>query len=192
LAWVGVTLLAVSAPVAWSLSHPPPPVPEVINLHWVPGKVTVVEISDFECFYCRRNHALLSQFVQEKGAEIAFVRLVKPLHSGGNGQLAAKTYWFAAAKGKAEEMADALFSASDLTSEGCENLVRTMGLDPTEYRVYMAAPETGRKVSESTAELEWVQGLPTIWVQDRMLLGEQTRESLEMTYKRASNQRVRW
>ena len=150
LAWVSVALAGVSVPEAWNMLRPPPPVPAAIKMHWSSGKITVVEITDFECVYCRRTHALLSQFVKEKGDEIKFVRLVKPLHNGVKGQLATRTYWFAAARGKADEMADALFSASDLTAEGCANLVQTMGLDLTEYRAVSGC--SGRRSPRPTEQ----------------------------------------
>jgi hypothetical protein len=225
LAWVGVTLAGVSAPVAWSMLHPPPEtlavpeplvplapptppapagmvssgvvasapvarsmrhpsphVPEAIKMHWTAGKITVVEITDFECIHCRRTHAVLSGFVKDKGDAIEFVRLVRPLRRHVNGKRAARTYSFAAERGKAEEMADALFSASDLGREGCERLVQSIDLDLRDYRVFL---KRGYKMDRQPVDLSWVRALPTIWIQDRMLVGHQTRDALETAFKRA-------
>ncbi len=186
LAWVIVAILGVIAPVTWSTVHPPPPVPQVVKTHWCSGKITIVKVTDFTCIHCRRTHVALSEFRKQRGDEVKFVRLVKPLRRHVHSEQAARTYRFAAAKGKADEMADALFSASDLTDQGCENLTLAIGLDLTEYRVFLASPETDRTMIELKAEFEWAHSLPIICVQERLLNGEQSRQALERAYQRAS------
>jgi uncharacterized membrane protein/predicted DsbA family dithiol-disulfide isomerase len=184
-AWVIVAFLIAGAPLAWRMVSPSPPVPAIVRQQRRPERISVVEVTAFECVHCRRTHAPLAALLKTKGDEIHFVRLVKPLPGHGGGA-AARAYWFAAARGKAEPMADLLFNCSDLGPAGCEKLVLQLGLDLTDFRAFLADPATARQIEEMTAALTEVRALPTIWIDNRPLVGGQTKESLEAAYQRAS------
>ncbi len=189
LLWVGLALVAGGAPLAWSMLQPPPAVPAIVRAQWRSDRITVVEVTAFECLHCRRTHAPLSALLQEKGEQVHFVRLVKPLPGHVNGRWATRAYWFAAARGKAEPMADALFAAPDLGPGGCEKLVLALGLGLAEYRAFLADADTDRQIDEATAALQNVRALPTIWIDNRALVGGQTSQSLEAAYQRARQHR---
>jgi predicted DsbA family dithiol-disulfide isomerase/uncharacterized membrane protein len=185
--WVGLALAAVGVPVAWSWLQPAPPAPQEVKALWMPGKITLVLVTDFECPACRQIHPALTALLQEHGEKVHLVRLVLPLPQNPNARHAARAYWCAAEEGKGDAMAEALFNASDLSAAGCEQLAAHLGLDLAKYRQRVAEPATDEKIDTATT---WVlqtsaQALPILWVQDQVLVGAQTSESLQAALDRA-------
>jgi uncharacterized membrane protein len=156
-----------------------PPPPQVIAL-WVPGKVNVVEVADFECPHCRRMHAVVSRFVDEEGDHVHFVRLTAPMPAHPQARAASRAYLCGAAQGRDDEMAEALFRAPDLGPEACERIAAALKLSLPEYRTCAADPATDARLD---ADLAWVKaatprGLPVVWVQGRKLQGVQPIKAL--------------
>src|SRR5262249_47559323 len=76
----GLALLAVLAPLGWSRFKVPTPVPTMVSTLYRPGKINVVEFSDFECPFCRRLHEqTLKPLLAEYGDRVNFVRMQYPL-----------------------------------------------------------------------------------------------------------------
>jgi uncharacterized membrane protein/predicted DsbA family dithiol-disulfide isomerase len=148
--------------------------PPQISANWVADKVTIVEITDFQCPHCRRMHRLVSSFLRAEKDRIHFVRIVAPIsNKHPQARDAARAYLSAQALGKGEEMAEKLFAADDLTPAACARMAASLGLSPGEYQAGVAAPETDRALDENLA---WVvpacpRGLPCLWVQDQRLSG---------------------
>jgi hypothetical protein len=156
------------------------PVPPEVAALWVPGKVNVVEVADFECPHCRRMHAVVRQFLAEEGDRVHFVRLTAPLPAHGQARPASRAFLCGGEQGKGDEMAEALFLAPDLAPQECERVATALGLSLPAFRACVAAPATDERLD---AEVAWVraacpQGLPVVWVQDRMFFGVQPVESL--------------
>jgi protein-disulfide isomerase/uncharacterized membrane protein len=185
--WLNAIVLVLAAPVVWALVQPPPPIPVEVLAHWVPGKVTVVLVTDFACPGCRQTHPVLADFLKEKGKTVHLVSLVFPLPQSEHGRDAARAWHCALAQSKGEVMAEALFAADDLSSEGCERIAARLGLDLGKFRKCVSAPATDAAINRATG---WVpgtglKGLPILWVQDQTLVGVQTRASLEAAFQRA-------
>jgi protein-disulfide isomerase len=181
----------LAAAPAWTLLKPIPPVPEVVKSFWQPGKITVVEVTDFDCPYCRETHPALREFLAELGDRARFVRFVMPLATHANARPAARAHFAAEAQGKAAEVAVALFAAEDLTPAGCEKVARSLGLAMEKYRAAVADAATDAAIDARAA---WVDqgkmpGLPVIWVQDQRLVGVQTADSLRAALGRAERRR---
>jgi uncharacterized membrane protein/protein-disulfide isomerase len=183
--WVAAAVAAVCLGAAlgtagsWLPSRQPPVPPEIRAL-WVPGKVTIVEIVDFECPHCRHMHSVLQQFLRDQEDHIHFVRIMAPMPKHAHTRDAARAYLCAEANGAGEAMADKLFEADDLSPQACERLAASLGLATKSYRACVADPETERRLD---ANLEWVatacpEGLPCIWVQDQKLTGLPTLAAL--------------
>ncbi len=169
-----------------------PPPPEVTAL-WVPGKVNVVEVADFACPHCRRMHAVLTRFLAEEGDRVHFVRLTAPMPAHADARDASRAFLCAAAQGKGDEMAEALFLAPRLDAEFCERIAMSLQLSLPAFRACIAAPETDGRLD---TDLAWVKkasphGLPVIWVQERMLFGLQPIEALRTAARDAQRQRDR-
>jgi uncharacterized membrane protein/protein-disulfide isomerase len=153
----------------------PGPVPAAVAALWVPGKVNVVEVADFQCPHCRRMHEVLALFLDEEGDRVHFARLTAPLPAHVQARHASRAFLCAEQQGRGDEMAELLFHAADLRPEACERLAAALGLSLPAFRACVTDPRTDHQID---ADLAWMraaspQGLPVIWVQDRMLFGEQ-------------------
>jgi predicted DsbA family dithiol-disulfide isomerase len=105
---------------------------------------------------------------------------------------AARAYLCAEDQGKGEPMAEKLFAADDLTPPSCERLAAEAGVALPTYRTCLADPETDRRLD---AALAWVQaacpqGLPAVWVQDRLLSGVWSDEAIEAAVRDAERRRA--
>jgi uncharacterized membrane protein len=195
-AWVVAAIAVAGLGVAlgsssgWVSARESTAVPPQVSAHWQADKINVVEIADFQCSHCRGAHRMLKPFLRERGDRVHFVRLMAPMPKHNMARFAARAYLAACAQGKGEEMAEALFDAEDLTTEGCERLAESIGLKMAAYRVFVANPATDASID---AELAWAQpacpkGLPVVWVQDRKVEGTLSERALATAFRDAERQ----
>jgi predicted DsbA family dithiol-disulfide isomerase/uncharacterized membrane protein len=188
--WTWITLIgmAITAPIAWSLFKPNPVVPAQVQAVWVKGKINIVEITDFACPYCRQTHTAVEDFRGANSDRIHFVRIVAPLPHHANSRLAAKAYLCAEQRGKGEQMADKLFTAADLSPPNLRKIAEAIGLDLEQYDAGLADSNLDEQLDQT---LNWVKaadngGLPQIWLDNILLVGVQTPESLRSALRKAS------
>jgi predicted DsbA family dithiol-disulfide isomerase/uncharacterized membrane protein len=187
--WMALGVLAVSAPLLWPSLRPTPPVPPAIAKFHVPGKINVVEFVDFQCPHCRFFHPRLKAILAEYGDRVHFTRLDLPLEMHPLARGAARAHVCAVARGKADAMADALFETEDLEEAGLIKAGEKVGLDGTELRRCLAAPETEAAVARSERILldaKLLEGLPTTFVGSTMLVGTQEDATLRDAFDRAA------
>jgi len=146
------------------------------------SQVTVVDFVDFECPFCRMTHALLAPLLAAHRDRIRCVRRQVPLRSHPHAQDAARAACCGEALGKGNEIADALFSApvEELTPLGCEKIAQSLGMPLDAYRACVADPKTDDRIEADRAEFKAAGGyaLPTIWIDQRKLVGAQPEEAL--------------
>jgi uncharacterized membrane protein len=187
-AWWALGALSLAAPLIWPLVKLGPPVPSGVLQHYVPGKINVVEFADFECPACRRFHGILKPELQKHGDRVNFVRLNKPLDMHPHAKDAARASVCAAAQGKVEPMADALFAATDLSPTGIDKAAAGIGLDPKRFEQCMFDPATNARVEKESSLLvpPELEGLPTTYIGGKRLLGVQSAESVADALERAA------
>jgi predicted DsbA family dithiol-disulfide isomerase len=179
--WAAGALLACASGAALGYAgfhqSTPGQVPPEVAVYWVPDKITVVEVADFECPHCRRMHAVLAQFLGEEGDRIHFVQLTAPLPGHLQARTASRTFLCAQAQGKGRQMAEALFAADNLSPQACEYLAGVLRLDLPAYQACLADDGLDGRLD---ATARWVEaiGLPAIWVQDQLVSGAQPIEKL--------------
>ena len=169
-AWFFYWPLALG-PVAWLLTFPDPDVPAAVRELWDPeADVTVVEMADFECPFCRALHPVLKEAVEQADADVAVARIMYPLDFHPRARNSARAYFCAEAQGRADAMADALFAAEDLSVEGNRAAADAIGLDLAAFDACVSAEATEERVREDLArgDRAGMEGLPTVWI------GEQT------------------
>lgn len=180
--WLGAAAAALALGAAlgtasgWLPDQEATSVPPEVAAQWRPGKVTIVEVVDFQCPRCRIMDQVLSRFLREEGKDLHYVRIVAPMTKHRD---AARAYLCAQAQDKGEAMAEELFQA-DLTPDNCERIADSLGLAKTAYQTCVTSAETEEYIDATVA---WVKaavpkGLPCIWVQDQRLCGVQSREAL--------------
>jgi uncharacterized membrane protein/predicted DsbA family dithiol-disulfide isomerase len=166
------------------------PVPLQVSALWVPGKVNIVEVADFECPHCRKMHAILQLLLDEEGERVHLARLTAPMPMHAHARYASRAFLCAQEQGRGNEMADALFAARDLGPGACERYAVSLGLSLPEYRACVARPDIDQTLD---AEVAWVKaisrnGLPIVWVQDRLFPGEQSIDTLRDAVAAAAEQ----
>src|SRR6185436_6175530 len=95
-----------------------PPPPAEIAQEAIPGKVTIVSFTDFECPFCRKLHPVLDGLRDRHADRVHFVRKMKPL-AGHPGARPAAEAWVCAPLGKRDAVAAALYEMEpgDLTED---------------------------------------------------------------------------
>jgi uncharacterized membrane protein/predicted DsbA family dithiol-disulfide isomerase len=191
IAWAGAHLAALAGPWALVALQPPNPVPRTIQALWKPGQVTVVEFSDFECPFCRMAHpALEAALHKASDLPILFVRKTMPLPSHPNARTASRAYLCAEAAGKGPAMADRLFSGS-LSRIAASVNATELGIPSETFDRCMEDLATDRKVDEHVdfVRNSSFQGLPSVWVNDQLLLGGRSEADYLAAFRKAASGR---
>jgi len=151
----------------------PPGTPAFVASAQEPGVVTVIELVDFECPFCRMLAPKLADALRAAKVPVRVVRKMVPLPMHPHAMPAALAWCCAAAQGKGEAMAEALFAAppDELTSEGCEKIAASVGCDLDRYRRDL--PAMVGKVAADMLDARGgdVHSLPTVFVGTERLTG---------------------
>ena len=165
----------------------PEEVPPPVQKQWVPGEITIVEVTDFECPHCKKADAVLREVLSRHPAPLRVVRLVSPMPSHENGVPAARAYIAAREQGKADAMAAALFASDDRAPARCREIAERLGLDMARDHRTLNTDDTSEEYHHNQT---WVvratgHGVPLIWVQKQFFKGVPTVEALEEAIAKA-------
>jgi protein-disulfide isomerase/uncharacterized membrane protein len=174
------------------LPPPPPGLPEAIaeEIKNTPeGKVSVVDFVDFECPFCRATHAAMEPVKARHGEHLRIVRKQVPLRMHPHARDAAKAACCAEELGHGDDFAQALFSGpvEKLTPDECETTAEKLGIDRSKFHECVQSTHVEDRLKADTATFKAVHGhgLPTIWIDDEELKGEQSTDDLEDAVQRA-------
>ena len=190
IAWMLTAALAFCAPFVWAQFPVIPPLPPELAALQVPGKVTIVSFTDFECPFCRKLHPTLEEALTQHPGQLVIVRKMMPL-SGHPGALPAALAYECSPEEKREKMVDALYAAPEelLNREGLLALAESrVGIDRATLGRCMDAPETRALVEADQALFTAIQGaaLPLTYVDSRAILGfkpDALREAVALALK---------
>ncbi|HEY1584126.1 MAG TPA: thioredoxin domain-containing protein, partial [Polyangia bacterium] len=146
------------------------------------AKITIVQISDFQCPYCSRVEPTISDLEKEYGKELRVVWKNDPLPFHQNAMPAAKAAMAAAAQGKFWEMHDKLFAdQAHLDQATFEKYAQELGLNMGKFKAAMGDPavEADIKADAATASKFGVQGTPGFFINGRPLRGAQPKEQFK-------------
>jgi uncharacterized membrane protein/protein-disulfide isomerase len=148
--------------------------PECVLREQRPGVVTVVDFVDFECPFCRKLAPELDAAIAETGP-VHLVRKMLPL-TIHHGALPAALAWCCAdAQGKGEAMAQALFAAdpAQLTTDGCEQIAATVGVDLDRYRKDRADRGMRQRILADVTDATHagINSLPTVFIGGHLVQG---------------------
>ena len=186
-AWGTLALVAALSPLVWASLRPSPPVPPQVAKTWLPGKINLVEITSFTCPYCRRTHGALESLRKEQGNRLHFFRFVATASKNEKATAPARAYLCAVRQNSGEIMADLLFENDDQSPEKMRALAAAAGLDLTRFDADWKDPALDEEIASTR---EWVKrqrfvGVPQIWVQDILLVGQQSLQQLQAAVRRA-------
>ncbi len=190
IAWMLTAAVAFCAPFIWAQFPVIPPLPSELAALQVPGKVTIISFTDFECPYCRALHPTLEEAVTQHPGRVVILRKMMPL-SGHPGALPAALAYACSPEEKSEKMVDALYAAPEelLNREGLLALAESkVGIDRATLGRCMDAPATLALVDADKALFMAIQGaaLPLTYVDSRAILGfkaDQLREAAALALK---------
>lgn len=150
-AWIAAAAIASALPVVWA-AYPVDARPPGVVALGVPGKITVVSFTDFECPFCRELHPVLKEIVAASNGRMALVRKMTPLDFHRGARPAARAYR-CTPEPQQEAMADALYEAQDrtLSRPGLLALATGMGIDAASFTRCFDAPETGAAIDADLA-----------------------------------------
>lgn len=142
---------------------------------WGPdcAPITIVEFSDYECFYCARVWFVLEKLREQYGDQIRIVFRNFPLDGEGSLRFkAAEAAECADEQGKFLEMHRLLFERSWSSVEDFRAFAREIGLDVAQFEECL---ESGRYVEEIRQDQAdglayGVMGTPTVFLNGRQLM----------------------
>jgi protein-disulfide isomerase len=153
------------------------------------ARVTLVEYGDFQCPYCARAHAALTELMQQYGERVALVYRHLPLvdlHPFA--APAAEAAEAAGAQGKFWEMHDALFENQDMLDEDAlPALASGLGLDAQRVAREL---DDGKHRARVEADAEQARalgarGTPTFFINGERYHGDSDHASLASALKKA-------
>ncbi len=174
--WWALWVVFAFGPLAWSGTSDAD-IPPAIRDLYQPGAVNVVELADFQCPFCRGLNPVLESVLSEvQGHPVNFVRIMVPLPFHLHARDAAKGYLCAERMEHGDAMADALFSApvDDLTPPGITAIATRLGMDGPAFERCLDDPAIEARIvhdEELAKEQTPFEGLPTVYIGDRVLLG---------------------
>jgi len=188
IAWWGLGLLALGAPLIWPFVKLGPAVPSGVQARYVGDKINVVEFVDFECPACRRFSGILKTELERYGERVHFVRLNKPLDVHPFARDAARGFVCADQQGRSEPMAEALFAAEDLSPVAIERIAERLGIDLERFKACVIDPATEARIERESGLLvpPELEGLPTTYIGSKRLLGVQSAEMVADALERAA------
>lgn len=170
-AWLALWILAVGLPPVVALSRPNQ-VPDYVRKHLSGQQVTIVEVSDFQCPYCRKVHGLLAELIDGRD-DVQVVRLPYPLRSHPHSFRAAKAYLCAEAAGMGEAFAARLFGGDNLRLAALLQHASAVGMDPANFRACLHSSEKHKQLRAIVRELSGsgVDSVPLVWINDHRIAG---------------------
>jgi thiol-disulfide isomerase/thioredoxin len=176
--WSAAAALMVALPYVWFNYSASAPLPPPIQALQVPGKVTVISYTDFECPYCRKLAPTLAPLHEDSGVVVK--RMMAPLADIHPGAQPAALAYLCIEDELKDDYARLLYEAPDgAFSPG--NLAwiafnKAKSKQPREaFEACQASPETMKKLEAEKAIFKEAggTGLPTTWVGKRMVKGFQ-------------------
>jgi protein-disulfide isomerase len=153
--------------------------PEAIVAGNPKGDITIVEFFDYQCPYCKKVKADVSDLLKQDG-NIKLILKEFPILSKES-DAAARAALASVAQGKYWDFHMGLMGAEDLSEAGIMSIAKSVGLDTVRLRRDMNDPKIQKRLSE-TQELARTLGIdatPTFFVGDEPMTGAKTLQELK-------------
>jgi protein-disulfide isomerase len=138
------------------------------------AKVTIAEISDFQCPFCKRVGPTVKEVEQKYPKDVAIVFINQPLPFHNHAQEAAQAFQAAHRQGKAWQMHDKMFENNTaLERENLEKYAAEIGLNVAKFKKDIDDPKIKEEVAEhqKLAAAVGANGTPTFFINGRELVG---------------------
>jgi thiol-disulfide isomerase/thioredoxin/uncharacterized membrane protein len=188
-AWAVAGALAVALPFVWNELRPLPQPPPALEALQVPGKITIVQFTDFECPHCRALHPVFAGVKQTHGDRIVLLRKMVPLDVHPGAGPAALAY-LCTPDDKREAMADVLYRAlpADMQRPGVIASAGELGIDRPAFERCLDAPATKEALQRDRALYDGLEtkGVPQSYVGGKLVLGNNPSKLLQAVERAAA------
>ncbi len=144
--------------------------------------VTIIEFSDYQCPYCKRNSETMKQIEEEYGDKVAIVFRDFPLQFHKQAQKAAEAAECAGDQGKYWELHDYMFSNQDkLAVDDLKDAAKQLGLDSNAFNQCLdsGAQEAEVQADVRAGEALGIRGTPIVFVNGKMINGARPFDSFK-------------
>lgn len=139
------------------------------------AKVTLIVISDYQCPFCQRHEATITQLLKDYGDKIRVVWRNLPLVSMHQyAQKAAEAGECAGDQNKFWEMHDKIFAnQSAMTLDNLKSYAKELGLNESTFASCLDSGKYTERVNKQSAEAQaaGVSGTPGTFVNDQLVKG---------------------
>lgn len=146
------------------------------------ARVTIVEVTDFECPYCARAAATMKEVAAAYPKDVRFVSKMNPLPFHKNAPLAAQAAFAAHEQGKFWEMHNKLFeNQKALTRPDLERFAQELGLNMTRFKDALDKNKFADQIAadQKLAASLGATGTPAFFINGRKLVGAQPLEAFK-------------
>ena len=158
----------------WARHAVSSPLPEPLRALTVPGRVTLIEFTDFQCPFCRDLAEKMREIEAREPDRVAMVLVMNPLAIHPGAEPAARAYLCTPAE-KQRDMAELLYKVQEdgLNRDATFVTAQILGLDPATFAACLDSPDTTAKLEAQQAlhELTGVTGVPLTYVGRELILG---------------------
>jgi len=138
--------------------------------------VTVIEISDFQCPFCKRVGPTLKEIEQKYGSDVRFTFKHNPLPFHNRATPAAMAAACANEQGKFWKMHDTLFENQQaLEDADLEKYAREVGVDVAKWKTCVTGQKYKDRIAQDMAKSAQLgaRGTPAFFINGRFLSGAQ-------------------
>lgn len=153
-------------------------------------KVTIIEVSDFECPFCNRVNPTIKQILDTYPNDVRIVWANNPLGFHKNALPAAEAAYAAHEQGKFWEFHDKLFANQRaLTRENFEKWAQELGLDMAKFKASLDSGKHKAQIQKEQAlyTSRGARGTPGFFINGRLLSGAQPFDA----FKRAIDEELK-
>ncbi|HEY2904042.1 MAG TPA: thioredoxin domain-containing protein [Polyangia bacterium] len=138
------------------------------------AKVTIAEISDFQCPFCKRATPTVKEVEQKYSKDVAVVFVNQPLPFHEHAMEAALAFQAANRQGKAWELHDKMFdNNTQLERANLDKYAAEIGLNMAKFKKDMDDPKLKDEIAQDQklANSVGANGTPTFFINGRELVG---------------------
>ena len=138
------------------------------------AKVTIAEISDFQCPFCKRATPTVKEVEQKYSKDVAVVFVNQPLPFHEHAMEAALAFQAANRQGKAWELHDKMFeNNTQLERANLDKYASEVGLNMARFKKDMDDPKLKDEIAQDQklANSVGANGTPTFFINGRELVG---------------------
>jgi len=146
------------------------------------AKVTIIEVSDFECPFCNRVQPTVKQILETYKDDVRLVWANNPLGFHPNAMPAAEAAYAAHEQGKFWEMHDKLFANQrQLSRENFEKWAEELGLDMKKFREALDSGKFREQIQKEQRlyTSRGARGTPAFFINGRLVSGAQPFENFK-------------